>query len=249
MNPFQGMEQFVVARDRNREDLHHFKRTMNTIMPSGGTPLTRHINAIRQCIQAKLPYLTQGQRVAVIIATDGLPSDDLGASGQIDQDNFIAALKSLEKLPVWIVIRLCSDEKEVIRFYYELDSQLELSIQVLQDFRSEARKVQKHNKYINYHQSLHRCREMGFHSRLFNLINQRSLTLEELKEFLIILFGEEKYDGFPDPTTDWKLFVKKISNINTKEKKRWNPISCYEKRLISIWALKRQFADDICAII
>jgi hypothetical protein len=108
--------------------------------------------------------------VAIIIATDGLPTDSEGYGGDEVLAEFVQALKSLEGLPVWLVIRLCTDEKKVTAFYNSLDEQLELSLEVLDDFLGEAREVNRNNKWLNYALPMHRCRELGYHDRLLDLI-------------------------------------------------------------------------------
>lgn len=100
--------------------------------PGGCTPLTDHILAINSEVEAMLPELrSRGQKVAVVIATDGLPTDDQGYGGKAHQDQFVNALRTLEGLPVWLVIRLCTDEEDVVNFYNDLDQLLELSMEVL----------------------------------------------------------------------------------------------------------------------
>ena len=82
--------------------------------PEGPTPLKQHITAIHDEVQEMLPQLRQtGQSVSLIICTDGLPSD------ATDVD-FVQELRRLEELPVSIVIRLCTDELEVVSFYNAL---------------------------------------------------------------------------------------------------------------------------------
>ena len=100
--------------------------------PGGCTPLTDHILGINSEVEAMLPELrSRGQKVAVVIATDGLPTDDQGYGGKAHQDQFVSALRTLEGLPVWLVIRLCTDEEDVVNFYNDLDQLLELSMEVL----------------------------------------------------------------------------------------------------------------------
>jgi len=224
------------------QDLQFIKETIRKASPSGITPLSRHVREIRDNIESMLPSLrSEGKRVAIILATDGLPSDDRGMSGTTERNEFIQSLKSLQGLPVWIVIRLCTDEDEVVDFYNDLDSQLELSIEVLDDFVAEAKEVYNYNKCLNYTLALHRCREMGYHDRLFDLLDERRLTLGELRDFLFILFGEEVFDGVPDPEADFDAFSTRISLMVNNEKKQWNPIFKKPKRLIDMKTLNNEY--------
>jgi hypothetical protein len=56
-----------------------------------------------------------------------------------DRISFVDALKTMEGLPVWLVIRLCTDEPKVRDSYNQLDS-LELSMDVIDDFAGEGRR-------------------------------------------------------------------------------------------------------------
>merc|ERR1712150_84551 len=206
--------------------------------PSGITPLARHVREIKTIIQAMLPNLTAGgNRVAVILATDGLPSDDRGISGEFERREFVEAMRSLEGLPIWIVIRLCTDDEEVVHFYNELDSQLELSIEVLDDFEAEAKEVHEHNSWLNYTLAFHRSREMGYYHRLFDLLDERLLTIGELREFCFLLFGDDIFDSVPDPAIDWGGFLKRLSTIVENEGKQWNPMKRKPDLLIDLRAL------------
>lgn len=70
--------------------------------PCGRTPLTQAVQAIIAAVAPVAHKLqASGQQVAVIIATDGLPDDS---------NSFLAALQQLQQLPVWIVVRLCTDD-------------------------------------------------------------------------------------------------------------------------------------------
>ena len=91
--------------------------------PGGGTPLCRHINEVVAQIRVMEPHLrANGQRAVVIIATDGESTDG----------NIAAAMKPLESLPVWVVIRLCTDDDNVVSYWNNIDGQLELEMDVFQ---------------------------------------------------------------------------------------------------------------------
>ena len=79
------------------------------------TPLVKHIKHVRQEILKLKPQLeSEGRKVCVILATDGLPTDESGRGGHQQEQDFVMSLKSLESLPVWVVVRLCTDEEQVV---------------------------------------------------------------------------------------------------------------------------------------
>jgi hypothetical protein len=66
--------------------------------------------------------------VVIVLATDGMPTDERGISNDSVKNQFVNTLRSLEGLPVWLVIRLCTDDDTVVQYYNSLDDQLELSM-------------------------------------------------------------------------------------------------------------------------
>ena len=86
----------------------------------------------------------------IVIATDGLPMETNGDGHEKNKELFVKAMISLEGRPIWIVICLCTDNEYVVNFYNDLDEQLELLLEVLDDFKSEALEVYEHNKWLNY---------------------------------------------------------------------------------------------------
>jgi len=186
-------------------------------------------------------------KVAVILATDGLPTDDQGYGGEEITQEFIRALKSLEGLPIWLVIRLCTDEGNVTNFYNELDGMLELSLEVLDDFLGECKEVQSFNPWLNYALPLHRCRELGYHDRLFDLIDERTLTKGELRDFCVLLFGTD-YAAIPDPMVDWNGFLAYVQGRLAQEQPQWNPIRRKVKPWISIKKLNKTYNGSGCSI-
>jgi hypothetical protein len=156
-NPGCGLnsQQFGIAEgslDKNvlREEMDHAIGVMNSVQPRGITPLIKHIENIKQnMLEMQLELLEVGCRVTIIIAMDGLTMDERGYGGAAIQQRFVELLRGLEGLPVWVVIRLCTDKKKVVDFYNNLDGQLELSLDVLDDFVEEAREVYRHNPRLN----------------------------------------------------------------------------------------------------
>merc|ERR1712224_894986 len=222
---------------------------MGTVSPSGVTPLSDHVREIRSNVMAMKDQLSEmGQKVVIVLATDGLPSNPYGVSGQTELTEFKNAIRSLEGLPVWIVIRLCTDEDQVVEFYNNLDSELELSLEVLDDFTGEAEEVYEHNPWLNYALPLHRIREMGFSHKLFDLLDERQLTKDELRSFFILLFGVDKFDGVPDAQVDWNGFADRVATIVNQEKTQWNPIAKKMMPWIDTRMLSKVYGDSACTI-
>ena len=57
----------------------------------------------------------------------------IATDGESTYGNLADAMKPLEELPVWVVIRLCTDEDSVVEYWNNIDSQLELDMDVLDD--------------------------------------------------------------------------------------------------------------------
>jgi hypothetical protein len=199
-------------------------RIVQHTKPQGVTPLTYHLQTISDRIQQMEATLrSQGQKAVVVIATDGLPSDETGYSGESVRSQFVEALQRLQRLPVWVVIRLCTDDDAVSDYYKDLDKVLELPLECIDDFLNEAKEITKVNKWLNYALPLHRCREMGYQHRLFDLLDERRLNKDELFEFLTLLFGAAPFRNSPDINTDWNGFFKVLENVVKTESNEWNP--------------------------
>jgi hypothetical protein len=247
-----GPQQFSIGENGTHtidNDLAVALRTIKNVSPGGVTPLAEHVREIRSNILSMDQSLRHdGTKVVVVLATDGLPTDSQGQCDITTKREFTEALRSLEGLPVWIVVRLCTDEDDVVEYYNNLDAQLELSIEVLDDFTQEAKEVCAKNAWLNYALPLHRCREMGYFNRLFDLLDERLLSLEELREFLFLLFGAENFDGVPDPQTDWRGFMRSIASIVGSEKKQWNPVTKRLSPWVNIKKLDKEYRKNSCSI-
>jgi len=224
------------------DDVSEALRIIRGTSPTGATPLTFHVREIHQMVQGIQPSLrAEGKRVAVILATDGLPSNNLGVSGESELKEFTDAMRLLEGLPIWIVVRLCTDNDEIVEFYNNLDNNLELSIEVLDNYTSEADEMHQANSWLNYCLALHRMRELGFQHRIFDLLDERSLTISELREFFLLMFGVGKFDGVPEPELDFKGFMTSLDRIVKSEKEQWHPVKRKLKPLVSMTKLKAEY--------
>lgn len=225
-----------------QEDMKVAQNTVKKTEPKGCTPLAKRVWEIQQNIKGlQEELLANGEEVVVVLATDGLPTDRNGECTMATRDEFVQALTSLEGLPVWVVIRLCTQADDVVAFYNSLDQKLELSLEVLDDYFQEAQELYKYNKWINYVHCLHRAREMGFHHRMFDLLDERKLTLDEVKDYFVFLFGEEKTQNWPDPCEDFKGFLTAAKILIDGEKKVFNPIYKRETPWVDIKKLAKSY--------
>jgi hypothetical protein len=160
------------ASDSVTGDVERAKAYVAATQPNGVTPLTQHVLEIRARIESVQHVLrANGQRAVIVLATDGLPSNDFGESPESVKKEFIAALKSLQSLPVWVVLRLCTDNDDVVEFFNDLDAVLELPLEVIDDFFGEGKEIYKANKWLNYGLPLHRY-AFGLESRSVGVVLQ-----------------------------------------------------------------------------
>jgi Mg-chelatase subunit ChlD len=130
-----GPQTFEVGRATDPQSADHELAIAQSVMmnsqPGGVTPLAMHIHEIRTLLITEIIPTLNNAKVTIVLATDGLPTDARGYSNSFVQQQFADALRSLEGLPVWIVVRLCTDDEEVVSYWNNLDSQVELSLEVL----------------------------------------------------------------------------------------------------------------------
>merc|ERR1719330_1937385 len=250
-----GSQQLSVAEyslHNVQDEQYTIRTTMNNTSPEGFTPLRDRIIELHDIIQNMNDTLKNtGQKAVVVIATDGIPTDERGYSTSFVRDAFIKALRRLLELPVWVVFRLCTDDDDVVEFYNNLDDDPELSIEVLDDFIGEAMEVYEFNPWLNYGLPLHRMRESGFNDRAFDFIDQRALTKTELRQFCASLFGQENFDGVPDPSIDWQGFMAEITRLNNQESHSYNPVKKKVLPWVDVNTLHKMYGEDsscLCVI-
>jgi hypothetical protein len=160
--------------------------------PSGGTPLCRHIHDVVSRIQGMAAGLySSGQKVSLVIATDGESSDG----------DLAAAMKPLEQLPVNVVVRLCTDSEQVVNYWNSIDSQLELQLEVLDDLFGEAKEIAKTNPWLTYTDAIQQLRILGSPIKELDLLDEAPMTLDQLRAVVAVVLGGGKR-AYPDPAVD-----------------------------------------------
>jgi hypothetical protein len=140
--------------------------------PGGGTPLCNQVNEVIKKVTEIAPQLrAAGKKAAVIICSDGEASDG----------NICEVLKQLHTLPVWVVIRLCTDSQEVVHYWNSVDSEIELNMDIIDDQIGEAREISSLNNWLTYGEPLHRLREFGVTAKEIDMIDEATLSAEQMR--------------------------------------------------------------------
>ena len=168
--------------------------------PTGRTPLCRAVGEVVGEVRACAPALAaRGQRALVVIASDGEASDG----------DVLRALAPLRDLPVWVVVRLCTDDDRVVTYWNDVDEEIELEMDVLDDLVGEADEVTDHQPWLTYGSELHRLREWGCTRRVVDLLDEKPLSLGEVPKLAALVLGPAAAD-LPHPELDWKGFLQGI---------------------------------------
>ncbi|KAH8057090.1 hypothetical protein JL721_9829 [Aureococcus anophagefferens] len=123
-------------------------------------------------------------RALVVIASDGEASDG----------DVLRALAPLRDLPVWVVVRLCTDDDRVVKYWNDVDEEIELEMDVLDDLVGEADEVTDHQPWLTYGSELHRLREWGCTRRVVDLLDEKPLSLGEVPKLAALAWlGRGKY--------------------------------------------------------
>jgi len=163
--------------DSNSYGLAQAKQVFQS-SPDGGTPLCRHVNDVIQQVRALEPQLrANNQKAVVVIATDGESSD-----GDIS-----AALRPIKDLPVQLIIRLYTNEEKIVNYWNKVEENLELNMDVLDDVRGEAEEIAKHNDWMTYAEPLHTLRVFGVHLKEFDLLDERKLSSDEMRNMCALM--------------------------------------------------------------
>lgn len=92
-------------------------------------------------------------------------------------------------------------------------------------------------------------REMGFHDRVFDMLDERTLTKGELRDFCMLLFGVENFDGVSDPSVDWHGFMSSIDYLLKKEELQYDPVKKRMAPWINLQKLNKIYGDGSACVI
>jgi hypothetical protein len=214
--------------------------------PGGNTPLAIHLKDILASLQLADPKCLKDKQISMMIVTDGLPTDSEGEKGEDVNKEFVDTLYEFQTFPVSIVVRLLTNEQQVVDFYRNLERQGD-NLTVIGDFLGEAKLVAKHNPWLNYAYPLHLSRESGMN---IAAIHDRSLDFNELANSVAVLFDRNAnalrpFDGTPlsNPQTDYQSFRQEAEEDILRVGGLWNPVRKKVLPWIDLKELDRMYAS------
>lgn len=196
-NPVDGKDFVRIDAQRGsaQQQISALKQLLDRSYPMSTTPLTERLHDLRCRLHKSSPELQQKDRkLMLVLVTDGVANGTRGA--------FTEAIRRLgRELPVHIVVRLCTSDDSVSEFYNQVDKEVELSLDILDDFQTEARNIYYYNPWLTYPQVLHIVREAGTLSKLLDFVDERCLTPMEVglcAQILLRPQGKTKYPWQPE---------------------------------------------------
>eukprot|EP00928_Gymnodinium_smaydae_P064455 TRINITY_DN4777_c0_g2_i1.p1 TRINITY_DN4777_c0_g2~~TRINITY_DN4777_c0_g2_i1.p1 ORF type:complete len:425 (-),score=94.62 TRINITY_DN4777_c0_g2_i1:65-1339(-) len=159
------------------------ERMLANTRPNGTTPLDDRLKEIHYRIQhVHHGEIARGSRFVVVVATDGLPTCTASnMPSDAAKRQVVSTLRKLTaELPVFVVVRLTTDEDDVVDYYNRVDEEEELPLEVIDDIESEAKEIRgKGNGWLTYSTHIHMLREGGTFVRLFDALDERTLNEHE----------------------------------------------------------------------
>lgn len=176
---------------------------------------------------------SQGQMIYLTIATDGLPTTRTGSNDNVAMVEQLKLMAS--SLPVQMVIRLCTDDANVVSFYNRLDEEYELPLDILDDFQSEAQEINNAgNGFFVYTPIMHRIREAGTLFKLLDAIDEQKFSPLEMRKFIELIS-----DSAFAADTDNRSFVAQAAHLAQQRKPIFDPISGKMQPYLNVQEIKR----------
>ena len=164
-------EPLVVADDSNISSV--LSAVMDELItePTGVTPICKQIRAVGRRLKEMEGALRASGKIALLV---------IMSDGESTDGNIADVLRPLEGLPLQVIVRICTSEKEVGDFWQAITAQLNLDIFVLSQTKEEAMLIAESNSWLVYGEALHRLREFGVMEPAIDLLRYRQLSHSEI---------------------------------------------------------------------
>lgn len=234
--PTEGIDWVRIdpGADLAEAGLKTLKSILEGTRPAGLTPLAERLGDIRGRFERYAEQLlTSSQQIFLVVVTDGTPTPQRWSQASSERqqvrdakNRMITELRSISGgYPVSLVVRLCTDEDNVVDFWNKLDEEVEISLDVLDDLAGEAAEVAKAgNSFFVYSPFLHRFREGGSRNRLFDLLDETRLHPGQAAAVAGLLCshpGDEQLPSYRDP----QFLAEIATRIKRDHGSEWDPIT------------------------
>jgi len=215
-----------IKYSESNSNLDTLKKMLDAHSPNGSTPLTSKMNMIiewTEIISKQLNTL----KIILIIITDGLPSEDFYTGQEADKIKFRDVLIKYMKLPAVsrLVLRLVTNDEEVISWYDLLDKHPEIPMDGLDDLVGEAVQIyDKGNKWLNYSLQIQQVRTLGTENLILDWLDEIKLDKRNIITFVISLV-QLNHTDIPDITTDLESFFLWVEERIHQMPLVWNPLT------------------------
>ena len=149
-------------------------------------------------------------------------------------------LTSMRAHQVWLVVRLCTDEDQVVEYWNEIDEHLEKEIDVIDDHAGEAAEVNGHNPWLTYGAPLHRLREWGSSAKVLDFLDERPLSRPELCQIVGLIWGRDAAATLPSPS-DWSAFKGALAALIQRGGEVWDTLRNRRRPWISLSKVSKFF--------
>lgn len=75
---------------------------------------------------------------------------------------------------------MCTQEAKIVEYWNNIDSQLEIDMDVIDDQLGEAQQILQYNGWLTYGEPLHRLREFGASMKEMDIIDESTVSSEQM---------------------------------------------------------------------
>eukprot|EP00241_Pyramimonas_parkeae_P005570 CAMPEP_0114243508 /NCGR_PEP_ID=MMETSP0058-20121206/10828_1 /TAXON_ID=36894 /ORGANISM="Pyramimonas parkeae, CCMP726" /LENGTH=344 /DNA_ID=CAMNT_0001356355 /DNA_START=18 /DNA_END=1052 /DNA_ORIENTATION=+ len=225
-------------RGNLQDQVQAVRQMVDNSGPDGGTPLAKCIEAVGKLIKDDMEsILEKDKRGYLVLVTDGLP--DTG------KDQMVTEIRKLcVAYELFVVVRLCTAEQNVVDYYNKVDEEVEFSLDVLCNLEAEAREIKAVNPWLSYFPELHAIREGGTNLRLLDLLDERPFTGDETAKFIQMIM----HCKGDNPMPGWREVDKYMQALNELDRRRpkvYNPCDRTMKSMVDMEEVRKALTASL----